>query len=70
MKSKSQLIQFTDQKKGTKKVTSAIYRSDEKKLKKFWKVGIELSIKDNTKISQIYTLPQFLSMPDKYCGIY
>ena len=34
LKSKVQLIQFTDQQKGTKKVTWAIYRPDEKKLKK------------------------------------
>ena len=31
--SKTQLIQFTDQKKGTKKVNSAIFRPDKKKLK-------------------------------------
>ena len=31
---KAQLIQFTDQQKGTKKVTWTIYRPDEKKLKK------------------------------------
>ena len=42
------LIQFIDQQKGTKKVTWAIYRPDEKKLKKYWKVGIELSINRNT----------------------
>ena len=42
--SKTQLIQFTDQKKGTKKVTSAIFRPDKKKLKEYWKVGIKLSI--------------------------
>ena len=34
LKSKVQLIQFTDQQKGTKKVTRAIYRPDEKKAKK------------------------------------
>ena len=51
---------YTDQQKGTKKVTWTIYRS-----KKCWKVGIELSINDNTKIPQIYTLPQFLSMSEK-----
>ena len=33
LKSKVKLIQLTDQQKGTKKVTSAIYRPDEKKLK-------------------------------------
>ena len=31
----------------------------------YWKVGAELSIYDNTKIPQIYTLPQFLSMSEK-----
>ena len=41
----------------TKKVTRAICGPDEKKLKKYWKVGIELSINDNTKSTQIYTLP-------------
>ena len=56
---------YTDQQKGTKKVTWTIYRS-----KKCWKVGIELSINDNTKIPQIYTLPKFLSMSEKNCGIY
>ena len=70
LKSKAQLIQFTDQRKVTKKVTWAIYRPDEKKLKLHWKVGIELSINDNSKSHQIYTLPQFLSMSEKYCGIY
>ena len=34
MKSKTQLIQFTDQQKVNKKAISAIYRPDEKKLKK------------------------------------
>ena len=34
LKSKIQLIQFTGQQKGTKKVTGAIYRPDGKKLKK------------------------------------
>ena len=68
--SKTQPIQFIDQQKGTKKVTCAIYKPDEKKLKKYWKVGIELSINDNTKSPEIYTLPQFLSMSEKYCGIY
>ena len=29
-------------------MTWAIYRPDEKKLKKYWKVGIELSINRNT----------------------
>ena len=42
-----------------------------KKIKKRnWKVGIELSINENTKSAQIYTLPQFLSMSEKNCGIY
>ena len=70
LKSKIQLIQFTGQQKGTKKVTWAIYRPDQKKLKMCWKVGIELSINDNTKIPQIYTLPQFLSMSEKNRGIF
>ena len=52
-------MQFTDQQKGTIKVTSAIYRPDEKKLKKVMEVGIELSINDNTKIPQIYNLLSF-----------
>ena len=29
------------------KFPSTIYRSNEKNLKKYWRVGIELSIKDN-----------------------
>ena len=33
--------------------------------KKYWKVETELPIDDNTKIPQIYTLPQFLSMSEK-----
>ena len=52
-------------KKQAKKVTWAIYRPDEKKLRKYWKVGISLSINDHTKIPQIYTLPQFLSILEK-----
>ena len=60
-----QLIQFTDQQKGTRKVTWRIYRPDEEKLKKNWKVGTELSIDDITKIPQIYTLPKFLSMSEQ-----
>ena len=42
--------------------THTIYWPDEKKLKK---VGTELSINDNSKIPQIYTLPQFLNMLKK-----
>ena len=61
---------YTDQQKGTKKVTRAIYRPDEKKLKKVLEVEIELSITENTKIPQIYALPKFLSMSEKNCGIY
>ena len=38
--------------------------------KKCWKVGIGLSINDNNKTPQIYTLPQFLSMSEKNSGIY
>ena len=50
--------------------TWAIYRPDEKHLKRYWKDGIEFSINDNTKSPQIYTLPQFLSMSEKNYGIY
>ena len=64
-----QLIQFTDQQKVTKNVTWAIYNLDEKKLKGYCKVRIELSINDNTESLQIYTLPQFLSMSENNCGI-
>ena len=42
-------MQFTDQQKVIKKVTSTIYKPDEKKLKKYWKLGIEFSINDNAK---------------------
>ena len=38
---------------GTKKVTWTIHRPNEKKLKKYWKVAIELSINDNTSNPQI-----------------
>ena len=41
-----------------------------KKLKKYWKIGTELFIDDNTKISEIYILPQFLSTSEKYCEIH
>ena len=64
-----QLIQFTDQQKVTKNVTWAIYNLDEKKLKGYCKVRIELSINDNTESPQIYTLPQFLIMSENNCGI-
>ena len=37
---------------------------------KYWKVGIELSINDNTKSPQIDTLPQFLSMSEIKFRIY
>ena len=70
LESKAQLIQITDQRKLTKKVTRAICRPDEITLKKYQKVGIELSINDNAKSHEIYTLPQFLSMSENYCGIY
>ena len=47
-------------------MTWAIYRPDEKSYKKSTEQnGIELSINENTKIPQIYTLPQFLSMSEK-----
>ena len=51
-------------------MTWANCRPIEKNLKKYWKVRIELSINNSTKIPQIYTLPQFLSMSQKNCGIY
>ena len=42
--SKTQLIQFTDQQKGTKNVTCTICRPDKNKvLEKYWKIGIKLS---------------------------
>ena len=41
-----------------------------KSQKKYWKIGNELSINDNTKSPQIYTWPQFLTMSEKNCGIY
>ena len=66
LKSKTQLIQFTGRQKVTKKFTD----QKKKSYKKYWKDGIELSINDNTKSPQIYTLPQFLSMSGKNCGIY
>ena len=55
LKSKTQLIQFTDRQTGTLKC---------------WNVGIKLSICDTTKSPPIYTLPQFLSMSEKNCRIY
>ena len=55
LKSTAQLIQFTDQRKVTKNVTWAIYRPDDKKLEKYRKVGIKLSINGNAKNHQIYT---------------
>ena len=64
-----QLIQFTDRQKVTENVTWAIYKPDEKKLKGYFKVRIELSINDNTKSPQIYKLPQFPSMSENNCGI-
>ena len=51
-------------------MTWAIYIPDEKKLKRYWEVGIKLSINDNTRNPKIYTLPQFLSMSEKNCRIY
>ena len=33
-------------------------------------IGLELFINDNTKSPQLHTLPQFLSMSEKNCGIY
>ena len=49
----------------TKKVTWTIYTPDEKNLKRYWKIGTELSVNDNTKIPEIYTFPEFLSMSEK-----
>ena len=51
-------------------MTWAIYIPDEKKLKRYWEVGIKLSINDNTRSPKIYTLPQFLSMSEKNYRIY
>ena len=51
-------------------MTWAFYRLDEEKLKKYRKVWIELYVNDNTKNPQIHTLPQFLSMSEKDCGVY
>ena len=70
LKSEAQLIPFTDKEKWTKKVTWAIYRQDKKKLKKVLKSWNWTLHKDSTKIPQIYTLPQFLSMLEKNCGTY
>ena len=57
-------------KKGLKKSLEQFAYQMKNRQKMYWKVGIELSINDNTKIHQIYTLPQILSMPEKKCGIY
>ena len=62
---KSQIIQFPVQQKVTKKVTWATDRPNEEKLKKYWKVGIELSINGNAESPQMHSLPQFLSMSEK-----
>ena len=51
-------------------MTWAIYRPDEENLKEYWKVGIELSINNNTKSPEAYTLPQFLGMLEKICRVY
>ena len=66
LKSKTQLIQFTGRQKVTKKFTD----QKKKSYKKYWKDGIELSINENIKSPQIYTLPQFRNMSEKNCGIY
>ena len=64
-------MQFTDQQKGTKKKRLEQFTEQIKKSKKkYWEVGIELSKNDNTKILQLNTLPQFLSMSEKNPGIY
>ena len=39
-------------------MTWANYRPGEKKLKKYWEVGIEISINNNTTSHQIYTKNQ------------
>ena len=62
--------QTTDQQKGTKKLTSANYRPDENNLKKVLESWNWTFHNDNTKIAQIYILPQFLNMSEKNCGIY
>ena len=54
----------------TKKVIRAIYRPEEKKLKRYMNVGIELSINGNTESPQIYTLPRFLTIWENNSGIY
>ena len=63
-------MQVIDQQKVTKKVTWAIYEPDERKLKKVLESWNWTSINDSTKSPQIYVYPQFLSMPEKNCGIY
>ena len=66
MKSKAEFIQFTDQQKGTKKVTWAIQKADEEKLKKVLEIcNWTFHKRQYSKIPQIYTLPQFLSMSEK-----
>ena len=55
---------------GRQKVTKKFTDQKKKSYKKYWKDGIELSINDNTKSPQIYTLPQFRNMSEKNCGIY
>ena len=58
--SKTQLIQFTDQKKETKMWLSQIADQIKIKLKKYWKVGIKLS-KNTLQYKQrlcILTLPK------------
>ena len=67
---KAKLRQFTDQQQVEKKLLEQFTDRMQKSWKMYWKVGIELSINDNTKSPQIYTLPQFLSMPEKNCGVY
>ena len=63
--SKTQLMQFADQQKKLKKSDLRNLHTRWKMLKKYWKVGIELSISNNTKSSQIYTLVQIFSMSEK-----
>ena len=52
-------------------MTWKIYRQDEKKTeKKYRKIGIELSINDNTKIPQYTPCLSFWACQKKNCGIY
>ena len=41
-----------------------------KKVKKIWTVGNDFPTNGNTESSRIQISPQFLSIPEKNCGIY